>query len=204
VTFSSFASLLPPRNQTYLPRRRRRPVLCRRARSRSQTVSASIIKSWGIYQRSDPKGHISASENGALGWAGVSPLLLHRISATSVMTSRAKPVPGTDRIRLKFEPLTVDWTGEGTRVAAPEPTFPPPQVVGEGEEIVMDLAFNTADGQKITEHLSAHIGPPKPLAEPRDLTLDEVDLHLSLPTLFVDDQIVRVSLRCNACLWSVL
>jgi hypothetical protein len=106
---------------------------------------------------------------------------------------KAEPVPGTDRIRLKFEPLTVDWTGEGIKLAAPEPTFPPPQVVGEGEEIVMDLAFNTADGQKITEHLSAQIGLRKPPVEPRDLTLDEVDLHLSLPTLFVDDQIVGQS-----------
>jgi hypothetical protein len=100
----------------------------------------------------------------------------------------ADPVPGTDRVRLTFEPLSVDWIGEEEKVPVSQPALPPQQVIGEGEELVMDLAVDTVSGEKITEHMSFHVGTPRPPWQRPDLTFDAVGMHLSLPALFEDGQ----------------
>jgi hypothetical protein len=105
----------------------------------------------------------------------------------------ADTVPGTDRIRLTFEPLSVDWTGEGAKVPVAQPALPPPQVIGEGEELVMDLAIDPVGGEKITEHMSFHIGTPGPPRQPHDLTFDEVGMHLSSLSLFEHGQLIGQS-----------
>ena len=102
----------------------------------------------------------------------------------------ADPVSGTRRIRLTFEPLSVDWTGEGEKVPVAQPALPPQQVIGEGEELVMDLAVDPVSGEKITEHMSFHVGTPGPPWQPPDLTFDDVGMHLSLPALFEDGQLI--------------
>lgn len=105
----------------------------------------------------------------------------------------AKPVPGTDKIQLSIEPLSVDWDnaafGQGV-LPATKPTFPPSQIVSQGEEVVMDLATNPATGQKITEHIDLHLEEPPSVDPPHDLTLDEIPLHFNQLTLYKDGQII--------------
>ena len=96
--------------------------------------------------------------------------------------------PGTDRIKLTFEPLSVDWPREGSKFPAPQPALPAPQVIAPGDEVVMDLAENSLTGEKIAEHLTVEIGQPTTPDEPHDFTLDEVPLHLVRPTLIADGQ----------------
>jgi hypothetical protein len=102
----------------------------------------------------------------------------------------ADPVSGTRQIRLTFEPLSVDWIGEGEKVPVAQPALPPQQVIGEGEELVMDLAVDPVSGEKITEHMSFHVGAPRPPWQPPDLTFDAVGMHLTLPSLFEDGQLI--------------
>jgi hypothetical protein len=96
--------------------------------------------------------------------------------------------PGTDRIKLTFEPLSVDWPREGSKFPVPQPALPAPQIIAPGDEVVMDLAENSLTGEKIAEHLTVEIGQPTTPDEPHDFTLDEVPLHLVLPTLIADGQ----------------
>jgi hypothetical protein len=105
----------------------------------------------------------------------------------------ADPVPGTDRIRLTFQPLSVDWTGEEMKVPVAQPALPPPQVIDDGEELVMDLAIDPVKGEKITEHMSFHVGTPGPPQQPHDLTFDEAAMHLSSPSLFKHGQLIGES-----------
>ncbi|HEV2645171.1 MAG TPA: hypothetical protein VGU46_02275 [Acidobacteriaceae bacterium] len=102
----------------------------------------------------------------------------------------AEPVGGTRQIRLTFQPLSMDWAGEGEKVPAALPALPPEQVIREGEELVMDLAVDPASGEKITEHMSFQVGTPRPSWQPPDLTLDDVGMHLSSPALFEDGQLI--------------
>ena len=105
----------------------------------------------------------------------------------------AEPVPGTNKIRLSIEPLSVEWDsaafGPGA-LPAPQPTFPLPQIVSQGDEVVMDLATNPATGQKITEHIDLHLEEPSPVDPPHDLTLDEIPLHVNQLILYQDGQII--------------
>jgi hypothetical protein len=105
----------------------------------------------------------------------------------------ADPAPGPEQVRLTFEPLSVDWTGDGAKVPVAPPALPPQQVIGDGEELVMDLAIDPVSGEKITEHMSFHIGTPGPPRQPHDLTFDEVGMHLSSPSLFEHGQLIGES-----------
>jgi hypothetical protein len=105
----------------------------------------------------------------------------------------AEAIPGTDKIQLSFEPLSIDWPGQGSKIPAPQPALPPAQAIAPGEEIVMDLAKNPATGDVISEHLTAETGPAEASSEPHDFTLEDVPLHLALPTLIEDGRVIGQS-----------
>jgi hypothetical protein len=103
---------------------------------------------------------------------------------------KADPISDKRRILLTFEPLSVDWIGEGQKVPVAQPALPPQQVVGEREELVMDLAIDPVSGEKITEHIGFQVGTPAPPWQRPDLTFDEVGMHLSSPTVFEDGRFI--------------
>ena len=105
----------------------------------------------------------------------------------------AQAVAGTDKIRLVFEPLSIDWTGEEPKIPVPQPALPLEQTIEPDEEIIMKLATNPTTGETISEHLTADIGPAEAPSEPRDYTLDDVPLHLVHPTLIRDGHLIGQS-----------
>jgi hypothetical protein len=110
----------------------------------------------------------------------------------------AEPLPGTDKVKLTFEPLSVDWEKEGT-LALPgrQPALPAPQIIGPHEEIEMDLAVDPMTGHKITERLSFDLVSYVSSPETHDLTVDDVPMHLTLPTLFADGKLIGQSIQSS-------
>ena len=98
-----------------------------------------------------------------------------------------------------FQPLT-STTGFMNRggailTRAPEPKFPPPQVLHDGDLIELDLMVSPDGKQKVTDYIEFLVHEPEPKAsaantEPRDFTVDDgpVTVHSERVTIWIDRQ----------------
>jgi len=108
---------------------------------------------------------------------------------------------GTKKFRLLIQPLSVDWEmlgrsgPRGFKTPAPLPQYPAPQVVDEGDEILLDLAENPATGQKIVDHVVLRYQRSPSQNAPHDLQVGEIPLSLSKPTLLVDGRVAGAQAR---------
>jgi hypothetical protein len=78
---------------------------------------------------------------------------------------------------------------------APEPRFPPPQVLHDGDLIELDLMVSPDGTQKVTDYIEFLVHEPEPKAasatgEPRDFTLDDgpVTFHAERVTVWINGQ----------------
>jgi hypothetical protein len=73
---------------------------------------------------------------------------------------------GTRKFQLMIEPLSVDWptfdvpSVPGPMMLVPLPRYPAPQVVNEGDEIVLEVAENPATGHKMIDRIDLRDGAP--------------------------------------------
>jgi len=98
-----------------------------------------------------------------------------------------------------FQPLSGN-TGLVSRGGAiltrgPEPRFPPPQVLHDGDVIELDLMVSPDGKQKVTDYIEFLAPEPEAAAsaanaEPRDFTLDDgpVTFHSERVTVWIDGQ----------------
>jgi hypothetical protein len=118
---------------------------------------------------------------------------------------RIETLPGKS-YRLAFQSLTMPATRAeqllGTDAAAwtmiPAPAFPAPRTIAQGEVLEVPLLTNQAWAQRLVEYVTIHDGlrpdgfaglevAPREFAHaggtPRDFTVEDVELHLSRPTV---------------------
>lgn len=113
---------------------------------------------------------------------------------------RVERQSGSDHFRVSVTPLTVDasrlrllrLTASASNL--PLPRYPAPQVVREGEVIQLDLLVNPGTGQKVYDRIKvagsqSGLGPERRAQQPRDFTLQDVELSLMSPEVYINGSV---------------
>ncbi len=96
---------------------------------------------------------------------------------------------GGGQFRLTFKALSA--TGEKMPPLVALPSYPPPQILKEGETLAVDVMTNPKTGQKIVDRIQVS---SKPFAletladQPRDFQFDDVYINLTKPVVYVNGQ----------------
>ena len=115
------------------------------------------------------------------------------------------PGDATNGYQISFQPLSIaaqdlPMAGGKTLVPMPLPQYPPPQIVHDGDIVVLDLMVSADGTQKLTDYIQFSVKMPEPqaaasTAAARDFTLDDGPVHFQVEQarFLVDGQPFRGS-----------
>jgi len=96
---------------------------------------------------------------------------------------------GTDALQITIQPLSETSSsldlGEGWTLVR-LPSYPPPQIVNDGDIVVLDLMVNPATGQKIVDNLFIRCEAAITSQPVRDFTTADASLRIVAPRLTVN------------------
>ena len=114
------------------------------------------------------------------------------------------PGDAVNGLQISFQPVTnVDEMLQraspgATVIPTPLPKYPPPQIVHDGDVVVLDLMVSADGKEKLTDYIQFFAKEPEPkaatsTAAARDCTLDDGPLHFEFPEsrFFIDGQRYR-------------
>ena len=114
------------------------------------------------------------------------------------------PGDAVNGLQISFQPVTnmdemLQRTSPGaTVIPMPLPKYPPPQIVHDGDIVVLDLMVSADGKEKLTDYIQFFAKEPEPkaatsTAAARDCTLDDGPLHFEFPEsrFFIDGQRYR-------------
>ena len=158
--------------------------------------SAGLGKAAYIHYRTTVTGASSLAGGFSAGTAGGSNLVhryLVRYSDGSYFGYDLVLGPGdaASGYQISFQPLTIaekqlQSAGNGkTLVPMPLPQYPPPQIVHNGDIVVLDLMVSADGTQKLTDYIQFSLKPSEPqaaasTAAARDFTLDDGPVHFQV------------------------
>ena len=199
--FTVAAMAQPPAGRIIMPGRRFPPDL---PAAGQQIMSGSGTLKSGVTVRFKTVASPAGVDWSGLGQGGISTDVnsIHRI-----MTDRRSEtyfgydlvIGGGDAANgyvATFQPLTTTETMSRAGkilTRAPEPRFPPPQVLHDGDVIELDLMVSPDGSRKVTDYIEFLVYEPEPkapgaTAEPRDFTLDDgpVTFQTERITVWID------------------